>query len=112
MIAGRSSIFRAVLIPNTKPIDRNRMHPEIDPSEFDHFEPGSYHRTLPGDDRYVGNLPPMPGVFPDYPAPVVRNAGAERELTMMRWEMPPPLRARGFSVNNSATPRRLTGEAG
>jgi hypothetical protein len=21
----------------------------------------------------------------DYPAPVVRNAGAERELTMMRW---------------------------
>jgi putative SOS response-associated peptidase YedK len=23
--------------------------------------------------RYVGNLPPMPGVFPDYPAPVVRN---------------------------------------
>ena len=31
--------------------------------------------------RYVGNLPPMPGVFPDYPAPVVRNAGAERELT-------------------------------
>jgi hypothetical protein len=36
--------------------------------------------------RCVGNLPPMPGVFPDYPAPVVRNAGAERELTMMRWE--------------------------
>jgi putative SOS response-associated peptidase YedK len=25
--------------------------------------------------RYVGNLPPMPGVFPDYHAPVVRNAG-------------------------------------
>jgi len=23
---------------------------------------------------YVGNLPPMTGVFPDYPAPVVRNA--------------------------------------
>jgi putative SOS response-associated peptidase YedK len=34
--------------------------------------------------RYVGNLPPMPGVFPDYPAPVVRNAGAEHELTLMR----------------------------
>jgi putative SOS response-associated peptidase YedK len=40
--------------------------------------------------RYVGNLPPMPGVFPDYPAPVVRNEGTERELTMMRWGMPPP----------------------
>jgi len=25
--------------------------------------------------HYVGNLAPMPGVFPDYPAPVVRNAG-------------------------------------
>ena len=37
--------------------------------------------------RYVGNLPPMPGVFPDYPAPVVRNAGGERELIMMRWGM-------------------------
>jgi hypothetical protein len=31
--------------------------------------------------RYVGNLPPMPGVFPDYPAPVARNADTGRELT-------------------------------
>ncbi len=38
--------------------------------------------------RYVGNLPPMPGVFPDYPAPVVRNAGDEHELIMMPWGMP------------------------
>ncbi len=50
--------------------------------------------------RYVGNLAPMPGVFPDYPAPVVRNAGAEREMTMMRWGMPPPPRAGGFPVTN------------
>jgi putative SOS response-associated peptidase YedK len=42
--------------------------------------------------RYVGNLAPMPGVFPDYPAPVVRNAGAERELVLMRRGMPPPPR--------------------
>jgi hypothetical protein len=28
--------------------------------------------------RYVGNLPLMPGVFPDYPAPIVRSAGADR----------------------------------
>jgi hypothetical protein len=34
--------------------------------------------------RYVGNLPPMPGVFPDYPASVIRNAGAERELPFNR----------------------------
>ena len=32
--------------------------------------------------RYVGNLAPMPGVFPDYPAPVIRNSGGEREMTM------------------------------
>jgi putative SOS response-associated peptidase YedK len=50
--------------------------------------------------RYVGNLPPMPGVFPDYPAPVVRNAGAERELTMMRWGMPAPPRTGGPPVTN------------
>jgi putative SOS response-associated peptidase YedK len=52
--------------------------------------------------RYVGNLPPMPGVFPDYPAPVVRNAGAERELTMMRWGMPPPPSKGGPPVTNIA----------
>ena len=50
--------------------------------------------------QYVGNLPPMPGVFPDYPAPVVRNAGAERELTMMRWGMPLPPRTGGPPVTN------------
>jgi putative SOS response-associated peptidase YedK len=50
--------------------------------------------------RYVGNLPPMPGVFPDYPAPAVRNAGSERELFLMRWGMPPPPRAGGPPVTN------------
>jgi putative SOS response-associated peptidase YedK len=50
--------------------------------------------------RYVGNLAPMPGVFPDYPAPIVRNAGAERELTLMRWGMPPPPRTGGPPVTN------------
>jgi putative SOS response-associated peptidase YedK len=34
---------------------------------------------------HVGNLAPMPGVFPDYPAPVIRNAGGERELVLMCW---------------------------
>src|SRR6202521_1591391 len=50
--------------------------------------------------RYVGNLPPMPGVFPDYPAPVVRSTKAGRELTMMRWGMPPPPRTGGPPVTN------------
>jgi len=50
--------------------------------------------------RYVGNLPPMPGVFPDYPAPVVRNTDTGRELTMMRWGMPPPSSKPGPPVTN------------
>src|SRR6202171_4375592 len=50
--------------------------------------------------RYVGNLPPMPGVFPDYPAPVVREADGGLELTMMRWGMPPPPRTGGPPVTN------------
>jgi putative SOS response-associated peptidase YedK len=39
----------------------------------------------------TGNPPPMPGIFPDYPAPIVRMAGGERELAMARWGMPSPV---------------------
>jgi putative SOS response-associated peptidase YedK len=38
--------------------------------------------------RYVGNLAPMPGVFPDYRAPIVRNGTEGRELATARWGMP------------------------
>ena len=38
--------------------------------------------------RYVGNLAPMPGVFPDYQAPIVRNGADGRELATARWGMP------------------------
>src|SRR5450432_2233608 len=37
----------------------------------------------------TGNLPLFPGVFPDYAAPIVRNApDGVRELSMARWGMP------------------------
>ncbi len=37
----------------------------------------------------TGNLPPMPGVFPDHPALIVRNApDGVRELMLARWGMP------------------------
>jgi putative SOS response-associated peptidase YedK len=39
----------------------------------------------------VGNMPPLPGVFPDYFAPIVRTASHGRELVMARWGMPSPL---------------------
>src|SRR5262249_44182768 len=38
----------------------------------------------------TGNMPPLPGIFPDYSAPIVRNAAEGRELTMARWGMPTP----------------------
>jgi len=38
--------------------------------------------------RYVGNLAPIPGVFPDYKAPIVRNGAEGRELATARWGMP------------------------
>jgi putative SOS response-associated peptidase YedK len=39
----------------------------------------------------TGNLPPLPGIFPDYAAPVVRNAPDGRELAMARWGLPSPV---------------------
>ncbi|KQT46322.1 hypothetical protein ASG43_11910 [Aureimonas sp. Leaf454] len=39
----------------------------------------------------TGNLAPMPGIFPDYEAPVVRSVDGRRELTLMRWGMPSPV---------------------
>jgi putative SOS response-associated peptidase YedK len=50
--------------------------------------------------RYVGNLGPMPGVFPDYPAPVIRNTDNGTEMVTMRWGMPPPPRTGGPPVTN------------
>ncbi|GGI21041.1 DUF159 family protein [Bradyrhizobium guangdongense] len=41
----------------------------------------------------VGNLPSMPGIFPDYPAPIVRNAAEGREVVMARWGMPSSAKA-------------------
>ena len=36
----------------------------------------------------TGNLPMMPGIFPDYAAPIVRNQPEGRELVMARWASP------------------------
>jgi putative SOS response-associated peptidase YedK len=50
--------------------------------------------------RYVGNLPPMPGVFPDCPASVIRNTDQGTEMLTMRWGIPPPPRTGGPPVTN------------
>jgi putative SOS response-associated peptidase YedK len=46
------------------------------------------HRLFGALNSNVGNLPSMPGIFPDYPAPIVRNAPDGREIVMARWGMP------------------------
>jgi putative SOS response-associated peptidase YedK len=39
----------------------------------------------------IGNLPPMPGIYPDYPAPILRHApDGGRQLSLARWGMPTP----------------------
>jgi putative SOS response-associated peptidase YedK len=49
----------------------------------------------------TGNLPPMPGIFPDYMAPIVRNApDGVRELMMARWGMPGPPQFGGAPITN------------
>jgi putative SOS response-associated peptidase YedK len=35
-------------------------------------------------------MPPLPGIFPDYTTPIVRNSADGRELAMARWGMPVP----------------------
>jgi len=52
----------------------------------------------------TGNLPPMPGIFPDYPAPIVRNGSDGRELALARWGMPSPQFAlKGRTVDPGVT---------
>jgi putative SOS response-associated peptidase YedK len=38
----------------------------------------------------TGNLPSLPGIYPDYLAPIVKNTPDGRELAMARWGMPTP----------------------
>jgi hypothetical protein len=65
----------------------------------------------------VGNLPPLPGVFPDYSAPIVRNGTEGRELVLARWGMPSRFEAlkdknRDPGVTISAMSPRHTGSDG
>ncbi|AWN51117.1 DUF159 family protein [Methylobacterium sp. 17Sr1-1] len=57
-------------------------------------------RTFAVDRDETGNLPPLPGIFPDQMAPVVHVAGDERVLTMMRWGFPPPPKLSTQPVTN------------
>lgn len=57
---------------------------------------------------HTGNMPPLPGIFPDQMAPVVRNSPAGRELAMLRWGFPSPPNVQGnravTNIRNTASP--------
>ena len=59
----------------------------------------------------AGNMPPLPGVFPDQMAPVVRVHDGERELLQMRWGFPPPPNV-GNQPGHQCAQRRLPVLAG
>ena len=60
---------------------------------------------------YTGNLPSLPGIFPDYPAPIVRNGGDGRELVMARWGMPSSQKALMDATKRRAEKLQAKGKA-
>ena len=57
----------------------------------------------------TGNLPPLPGIFPNRMAPVIRTgADGVREMLMMRWGFPPPVIPNSKSRNPYLTNIRNT----
>ena len=60
----------------------------------------------------AGNMAPLPGVFPDYPAPIVRtDADGVRELAMVRWGMPSSKKALLDAAAKRADKLRARGAA-
>lgn len=52
----------------------------------------------------LGNLGEMPGIYPDYHAPIIREGAEGREMVMGRWGMPSP----EFALQNKKTDRGVT----
>jgi putative SOS response-associated peptidase YedK len=59
----------------------------------------------------TGNMPSLPGVFPDFPAPIVRTAeDGVRELALVRWGMPSSRKALFEAATKRASKLRDTGK--
>lgn len=58
----------------------------------------------------LGNMPPSLDVYPDYPAPIVRNNNGERELAMVRWGMPSSKKALFDATTKRADKLRAKGK--
>jgi len=58
----------------------------------------------------TGNLPSLPGIYPDYPAPIVRQVDGERGLVMARWGMPSSRKAQMDAATKRADKLRAKGK--
>lgn len=58
----------------------------------------------------ISNLEPQAGIFPDYPAPIVRNFGGIRQLTKMRWGLPSSQRALYLAAQKRAAKLEAKGQ--
>src|SRR4030088_2497798 len=58
-----------------------------------------------------GNLPSMPGIYPDYPAPIVRNGRGGRELAMARWGVPSSQKALMYATKKRAENLQAKGKS-
>ena len=52
----------------------------------------------------TGNMPSMPAIYPDYPAPVVTQEDDGRVMRLMRWGMPSPV----FVLKGKKTDKGVT----
>ncbi|KQW67012.1 hypothetical protein ASE17_19670 [Phenylobacterium sp. Root77] len=59
----------------------------------------------------TGNLPPLPGVYPDYEAPIIRHgADGLPEMAMVRWGMPSSRQALFKAASERADKLRAKGQ--
>ncbi len=56
------------------------------------------------------NMPPQPGIYPDYQAPIVRNEQAGQRLAMTRWGMPSSKKALLDAATKRADKLRAKGK--
>ena len=65
---------------------------------YSYTKPQDAARKLARIERDIaGNMPPLPAIFPDKLAPVVRTApDGVRELVVLQWGFPPPSQRAGF----------------
>lgn len=69
-------------------------------------------RLFPGLHDHAGNLPPLPEIYPDRMAPIIRNGPDGPELVMARWGLPtPPAYLAGKNSDRGVTNVRNTASA-